>query len=163
MTYEKLLREAQHASIDVYEKNLQPTIKGLYSGDTVWINKGLSTSAEKACILAEELGHYHTSSGDIIDQRKLGNRKQEKRARNWAYEKLVPLGKIVQAYKDGVHSRHELSEYLDVIEDFLDQALSHYRQKYGLYAEYEHYLIRLEPLGIIEMLERTADLHTKSV
>ena len=32
---------------------------------------------EKACVLAEELGHHYTTVGDIIDQKESENRKQE--------------------------------------------------------------------------------------
>ena len=31
--------------------------------------------AEKACVLAEELGHHYTTIGDIIDQKESENRK----------------------------------------------------------------------------------------
>lgn len=77
MTYEELLWEAHNDSLDIYERDMKPTIKGLYSDNIIWINKFIPTNTEKICILAEELGHYHTSSGNIIDQSKLQNRKQE--------------------------------------------------------------------------------------
>lgn len=99
MVYENLLREAQQHGIDTYEKPMTPTIKGLYSDKVIWINKNIPTNDEKACILAEELGHYHTSSGNILDQSKISNRKQELRARTWAYERLVPLQKLYKPTK----------------------------------------------------------------
>lgn len=52
-------------------------IKGLYIDGTITLNENLSTTSEKACILAEELGHYYTASGNILDQQE--NRKQELR------------------------------------------------------------------------------------
>lgn len=153
MPYERLLREAQKNSIEVYEKPMTPSIKGLYGDNTVWVNSGIPTIAEKSCILAEELGHHYTSSGDILDQKELRNRKQEKRARNWAYERLVPLDGIVQAYKAGVSNRYEIAEFMNVTEDFLDTAIRHYSEKYGLFASNECYLIYFEPLMVVEMFE----------
>ena len=38
---------------------------------------------EKASVLAEELGHYYTTVGNILDQEDAGNRKQEHKARTW--------------------------------------------------------------------------------
>ena len=63
-----------------------PNIKGLYCNNTVAINKSISTQAEKSCVLAEELGHHYTTVGDIIDQTKASNRKQEYRARLYGYK-----------------------------------------------------------------------------
>lgn len=131
--------------------------KGLYveteNKKVILINSAVKDAAEKRCVIAEELGHYYTSAGNILDQRDIGNRKQEVRARSWAYEYLVPLAKIVQAYRDGVSGRHELAEYLNVTEEFLQETIDRYRQKYGLYATYEQYTIYFDPLGVIAPLE----------
>jgi hypothetical protein len=153
MTYEKLLRESQKFSIEVYERGMKHTVKGLYCDNIIWINKHIPSAVEKHCILAEELGHYHTSSGDILDQNKMQNRKQENRARNWAYERLIPLNKIVQAHKHRVKNRHELADYLDVTEEFLEEALKRYKEKYGLFKSIDGFTIYFEPLGVLEMLE----------
>ncbi|MGG1991178.1 hypothetical protein [Brevibacillus brevis] len=88
MTYEELYQEATQLGIDIYEMPLKPRIKGLYSDNIIGINKFIPTSIEKLCVLAEELGHYFTSSGDILDQSKIVNRKQEKRARSWVMKNL---------------------------------------------------------------------------
>ncbi|MOA15892.1 hypothetical protein D3C78_1360750 [compost metagenome] len=153
MPYERLLVEAAQQGVYTYEKPLHPRTKGLYADNIVWINRNLSTSVEKHCILAEELGHYHTSSGNILDQADIRNRKQERTARAWAYEKLVPLASIVQAHRQAIRNRHELADHLSVTEDFLDEAIKHYIEKYGIYIKYENLHICFEPLGVLEMLE----------
>lgn len=149
--YEKLLEEALQHDIDIYEKYMPKRIKGLYADNVIWLNKKISSIAEKSCILAEELGHYHTTSGNIIDQSVLYNRKQEKQARIWAYKKLVPLDKIIEAYKDGIQSKYELAEYLNVTEPFLLGALKRYKEEKGLYVKLGQYTIQFEPLIVIEM------------
>lgn len=153
MTYENLLREAEHHAIDIYEKPMKPTIKGLYGDKIIWINRDISTFAEKSCILAEELGHYHTSSGDIINQSDVINRKQENRARQWAFKRLVLLTKIVQAHREGIRNRYELAEFLNVTEGFLEESLKRYREIYGLFAQVDGYTICFEPLGVIELFD----------
>lgn len=150
MAYEKFLKEATRHGINTYEKQMIPTIKGLYSESTIWINKGISTNIEKTCILAEELGHYHTSIGDILDQSNLQNYKQEKRARNWAYERLIPLEKFVQAHKADIKNRFELAEYLEVTEEFLEAAIKRYQEKYGLCTSIGGFKICFEPLEVKE-------------
>lgn len=152
MPYEKLLHEAFQQGVEVYEQPMQLKNKGLYSDNIIWINKYLTTSIEKGCVLAEELGHYHTSSGDILDQSILLNRKQEKRARNWAYKKLIPLSCFVDAYKAGIRNRYELAFYLGVTESFLDETLDRYKEEYGLFAVSGNYAVYFEPLGVLKKI-----------
>lgn len=121
--YEQLLSECEQ--IDVQERNMKN--KGLYGDSTIWINKKLS-EAEKLCILAEEMGHHYTTSGDILNQNDIGNRKQERAARGWAYDKIVPLENIKQAYCSGYSETWEIAEYLDVDEQFLKEAMQYYKE-----------------------------------
>jgi len=153
MLYDILAIEAERHGINVYEKPLRTMIKGLYADGIVWINSRIPTTKEKVCILAEELGHYHTSVGNILDQRNIRNRRQERAARQWAYERLVPLEKIIEAYHARVDSRHELAEFLGVTEQFLHDAIERYREKYGLRVKYDGYLIYFDPLGVVEWFE----------
>ena len=153
MLYDDLIQEAVQHGIDIYEEPLRPKIKGLYADNIIWINRRIPTNAEKACILAEELGHYHTNFGYITDQTKIVNRKQERRARAWAYEKLVPLSKIVQAHHDYIINRFELAEFLGVTEEFLQAAIDHYRAKYGRHTVVDKHIVCFDPLGVAEMFD----------
>ncbi|MCR4442181.1 MAG: ImmA/IrrE family metallo-endopeptidase [Peptococcaceae bacterium] len=148
--YETLLEEAAKEQIEIAYLPLKDRLKGLYGDNVIAINSNINTTAEKACILAEELGHYHTTVGDILDQTKLNNKKQEKRAHVWAYKRLVPLDKLISAYEARVMNRFELAEYLGVTEDFLNKAIDYYKEKYGLYYRIRDYFICFEPLMIIE-------------
>lgn len=150
MHYETLLTEASQQGIYTYEDILKPRIKGLYSDGVICINKTISTDTEKACVLAEELGHYHTTAGDILDQSNLVNIKQEKRARNWAHKRLVPLYKIIKAYKAGVKNKYELAEYLGVTEPFIEEAINRYKEEFGLYTAVGNYTIYFDQLGVLE-------------
>lgn len=120
--YEKLLAEYDK-EVDVEERKM--VNEGLYCDGNIWINKDL-TSSRKACILAEELGHHYTTIGDITDQKDVGNRKQERKARKWAFEKLVPLQLIRFSIADGHVEPWDMAEYLDVDEEFLRDALKYY-------------------------------------
>jgi len=118
----------------------------------IWINKSTPSTVGKAGILAEELGHYHTSSGNILDQSDIRNRKQELRARQWGYHKLIPLSAIVQAHKAMVKGRHEIAEFLGVTEEFLQAAIDRYTEKYGLWAKADdRHMVCFDPLGVLEI------------
>ena len=74
----------------VKEKDI-PGYGGRICNNRIAIHKGLSSQSEKACVLAEELGHYHTTYGNILDESDISNRKQELQARAWGYDKQIGL------------------------------------------------------------------------
>jgi len=85
MTYESLLIDAEKEGIQFKEKKLEHDFKGLYCNGRIIIDTELVTDSEKRCILSEELGHHYKTVGDITDQTKIENRKQEIIARRWGY------------------------------------------------------------------------------
>lgn len=147
MTYEELLQESLEQNLIVKEMDL-PGYKGRIYKNRVAIRKNMTT-AEKSCVLAEELGHHHTTVGNILDQTDVSNCKQEHLARLWAYNKQIGLSGIIQGYRAHCRSRYDLAEYLEVSEDFLQEALEYYREKYGVYAELDGYVIYFEPCLIV--------------
>lgn len=149
MTHEELLIEADDIHLIVKEKPL-PISKGRIKGNRIVLRQNMSET-EKKCILAEELGHHYTTVGNIMDQTKVENRKQERRARIWAYNKMISLSDLVNSYKDGCRSRYEIAEHLEVTEEFLQECLDYFHEKYGLYAKQNNYLIYFEPLGVLEL------------
>ncbi|GAB6086429.1 ImmA/IrrE family metallo-endopeptidase [Alkaliphilus crotonatoxidans] len=148
--YEKMTIESEENYIVVVEKQFKSKAKGLCKNNKIRIRRDLGTVAEKVCIITEELGHYHTTVGNILDQSKIENRKQEEIARRWAYERLVKIQDLVRASREGIRNRFELAEYLGVTEEFLDGVLVYYKAKYGTYYQMDNCLICFEPLGVIE-------------
>ena len=150
MIYNELLLELDEEGVEVIEHRFcSHGLKGLYLDNVIVMNCiAIATEKEKTCILAEEFGHYHTTYGNILDQKNVSNIKQEKRARNWAYEKLISLDKLISAYEAGVRNSYDLSDFLGVTEDFLQNALKHYHEKFGLSVKQEDYLIYFNPFGI---------------
>ena len=153
MDYETLLGEADSHQLKEKEKTLNQ-YNGLIVGNKIAIRKDIETETEKSCVLAEELGHYYTSSGYILDQSKPENRKQEHRARLWAYNKMITMDKLANARKSGCRNRYEIAEYLDVTEEFLQEAIDSYKEMYGSgYHQYGDYLICFDPLNIYMVTE----------
>lgn len=149
MQYEECLATADDAGLTVKEMDMI-NHDGLIKGQRVAIRKDIETSAEKACVLAEEIGHYYTSTGDILDQENIWNRQQERRAREYAYEIMVGFKGIVAAFEYGCRNRYETAEYLGVAEWFLQDALDRYCSKYGHMVRYKNYQICFEPLGVFK-------------
>lgn len=146
--YETLLHEAEQEQVEVVYRPLRGRLKGLYYEKSICLNSNICTTAERSCILAEELGHHYTAAGNILDQKKTRNRKLERRARAWAYKKLVPLDKLIQAFIEGARTRYEMAEYLGITECFLNEAINYYKEKYGNKCRVGNHWICFEPLSI---------------
>lgn len=153
--YDELLCEAEKNGVEVREHSFKCLrLKGLYTDNVITLNPtAIGSSVEKTCVLAEELGHFHTSFGNILNQSDIRNRKQELRARSWAYERVVSLPAIVQAHQLGIRNRFELAEHLGVTEEFLGAALKRFQEKYGLCVPVGKYTVCFDPLGVIEYFD----------
>ena len=146
---EELLIESESQNLIVKEKNL-PGYNGRIYKNRIAISKNLNMS-EKKCVLAEELGHHHTSVGNILNMEDLSNRKQERQARLWGYNKLIGLTGIVNAFESGCQSAYEASEFLEVTVEYLQECIDCYRDKYGICTEIDNYIIYFIPnLAVME-------------
>lgn len=144
--YEHLVDEACKDGIEIIQKDFNSNrIKGLYCDRVIALNKTLDSTREKTCVLAEELGHHYTSVGNILDQKNTQNRKQERQARLWAYNKQIGLKGLIRAYEHGCKNKHEVAEYLEVTEEFLEDAIYEYREKYGTCTTVERYIVFFIP------------------
>lgn len=151
-TFEQLSTEFQKNGICIFEKSFRSNAKGLCKGNIIAINQNIETSVEKSCVLAEELGHYYTTTGNILDQTKTENRKQELSARLWAYNKMIGLDGLIDAYEHGCCSQYEVAEYLQVTEEFLQDAVQRYASIYGEFACVDNYIVYFIPtLGIMKL------------
>lgn len=144
MGYEELILEAHKEGLTVKEKPLQIS-DGLIKGKKIAIRKNIPTSNEKADVLAEELGHYFTSVGNIIELFDDNAVKQEQTARLWAYNKRFGLIGILKAFQAHCSNVAEIAEYLEISEEFLTDGLERYRQIYGRGTTVDNYFIQFEP------------------
>ena len=102
MTYDDLLAVANEKGLKVKEKSLSGN-DGRIMGNRIAIRKDMTTT-EKACVLAEELGHHETTVGNIIDMSVSWNRKQERQARLNGYQRMIGLMGIVKDAKISMKS-----------------------------------------------------------
>jgi Zn-dependent peptidase ImmA (M78 family) len=157
---EALEQELHNHNVPVVHNTLPYRLQGLYWSDTrarfIILSPDLGTSAERLCVLAEEAGHFHTSSGNILHLRrdKVLNRQQERRARAWAYKRLVPPEEIITAWLKHIRTPWELAEHFGVTEKFFHAAIVYYRCKHWPAWHVDRYVISFEPFEIKEIKEK---------
>ena len=151
MNYEQLLTAADQEGLLVKEHSLI-NHDGLISGRRIAIRRNIKTQAGKSCVLAEEIGHHCTSSGDILDQNDIMNRKQEYRARLYGYNLKIGLTGLIRGYEEGCQNLYEMAECLDVTEEYLQAAIDCYHAKYGQYTAVDNYMINFEPFAVMKFI-----------
>lgn len=151
--YDDLLINANKQGFSVVEIDLgTDTPCGKCIGNTIYINNRITTK-EKACILAEEIGHYYLTVGDITNQKDINNKKQELKARRYGYNLLIEPDDIIHAVKKGCNNRYEIADYLNISEEFFEELIEDYKKRYGVGVLVGNYYLQLEPnLGIIKDL-----------
>lgn len=151
--FEKLEDVAYQDDVDVLNYRFESNnIKGLYCDGVIAIREDM-TIPEKTCALAEELGHHETSVGNIIDMTSAANRKQERQARLWAYNKQIGLIGLVRAFEHGCQNRFEIAEYLEVTEEYLEDCIECYRNKYGICKRVDNYVVYFIPqLSVMKLV-----------
>ena len=150
---EKMEQEAFDNNVNIYSYYLGgENLKGLYFNGNIAINTSVNKTDEKTCTIAEEMGHHHTTVGDILDMTKSWNRKQERQARLWAYNKLIGLTGLIQAYEHGCQNLYETADFLEVTEEVLSDAIECYRDKYGVGVIVDNYYVMFIPnLQVLKM------------
>lgn len=143
MEYDALLDEANAEGISIKERPFK-TYDGRLKGKDIYLRKDMNTT-EKTCVLAEEMGHHYTTVGNILNMESIQNRKQERQARLHGYNRLIGLAGLIEAYEHGCQNRYEIAEFLEVTDEFLEDCINCYRDKYGEYKTVDNYTIYFIP------------------
>ena len=147
--YEILLQHAADCGLTVIEDfPMESEALGLIFGNTIALSSSLQTSAEKACVLAEEIAHAELTVTDITDMSRWQSRHEEIKARRQSHDRLINISGLLDAYKSGYQNRYEAAKYLGVTEDFLQAAVDEYIARYGPVIVDSIYIITLNPIGI---------------
>lgn len=149
MKYEDLLKNAAEKGLQVSEAPLI-AYDGLICGKDIAIRKK-GTGPQKICALAEEIGHFDTSAGNIIDQESPNARKQEIKARRAAARILITPEQLIEAKRHGCRNRFELAEHLGVTEEFLQMSIDFMRSIHGKYFYLGNCCICTEPFNVYEL------------
>lgn len=146
MGYEAL--KLQYPQLTIKEvSNLPKGLAGINFGNEIHLDNK-RCKYERHGILAEEIGHYETTYGDITNLNDIRNWKLELVARRWGYEKIVSLDKLIECHEMGYKSVEEVCVHLEITDKYLKTSIEHYFSRYGLSALHRGYEIFFDPLFI---------------
>jgi len=126
--------------IQMEEWDFPSSLLGLYMKEpgcppTIGLNKDIVYNTKlHTCVLAEEIGHYYTTSGDCVSpfysfNERVVYSKKERLAMKWAVDFLIPINEIITAVREGL-TIEDVSDRLSVSRKFLDYGLMLYSKIY---------------------------------
>lgn len=144
--YEQWLQKAEDFGLSVAENvPFESQAKGLICGDCIGLSQSLETTAEKACVLAEEVIHSQLNVGDIRDQRVSGNSWQEHKTRKTLHKHLANVRTIAYLLKSGCKNSNEIADKMGITEELLLEAINGYKEEYGVFIPLEDDILFFEP------------------
>lgn len=140
MKLDNLYDLTEKEKIKVYDWHIEDA-NGIYLNidkiNAIALNyDSFGTYIEEKCVLAEELGHYYmdaTYSPYCQDLQIIS--KQERKAKKWAYNVLVPYENLRRAIKNDLTTVYSLANYFEVTEAFISKCITFYIEKYGDFTE----------------------------
>lgn len=149
--YEKLIVKAEKEGAEVIELDFGTFKKCGKCVDNLLIINSTISDLDKYEILAEELAHYRKTHGNIVDQTKIENKKQEIIARRESYNLLVEPWDVVEAMKNGSTDIYDMADYLHTSVKTLLEVIDYWKRKYGIGIKVGSYYIQLEPnFGVLK-------------
>lgn len=145
--HQELLELIASNNLELIEDNIPlETVKGFLMDKSIVINSRIRGTAERNCILAEEIGHYIANHGDIIDYNKCMY--YELKGREKGYNLLINFDGLIKAYNYGCCNNYEFAEFLEVTEEYLLEWLNFMLAKHGDFITYENYIINFSNFWI---------------
>lgn len=129
---EQLEQEIYDLGIDLIERRPRADLDALFvhrrgHRPRIYIDPAIRRPAARYVLLAEELGHYYTTTGDILPEATPAQRRQERIAREYAYRRTAPYAVILHMLRKQYYP-FEIAEWLGVPLWYLCEAM----QLYGL-------------------------------
>lgn len=127
----KMMEIAETNGINVEYHSFRKPVLGLYTHipympPVIGLDTMLNANRRlQRCVMAEELGHHFTSSGERIAKRhystqdRLSIDKTEYKALRWAANYLIPENDLLDALKEGLYEVWELADHFEVTEDMM--------------------------------------------
>ena len=143
---ENIAQEAYDYNLKILEIDMRG-IDGAFIGDTIYLEKSYETY-KKNRVARHELEHAYTCPINLMTAPKPLQKKFEAIADRRSVLKLVPLDSLIEAFENGIRTADELSQALEIDDEFLYKALSAYDSIYGYDCKYKGYNINFMPLRI---------------
>ena len=147
--YEQLLQKADDIGLHVMESMpFESQAKGLVGKTQIVIDIAQIHYVDFS--VAEEIIHSQVNTGSILDQKVTANIRQERLARKLLHRNLADLRIIVALMKSGCKTLDEIADKMGITERLLHEAISGYKEEYGVFLKLDDDILFFEPTVILK-------------
>lgn len=118
-------------------------------GGVIAVDRALE-GPDACAAVAESLGYHFTACGNLVCAAPRARERQQRRARGWAYRRMLPLEAIARAWLAFDANAFAVAEALGVPIRFLESAIAQYAEHYGVSMRTGAYHIYFEPYFHVE-------------
>lgn len=136
----------------IFDEKMPDGQSGLYVDNYVYLNPRQSPQ-QLVGTVAEEIGHYLTTIGNIIDQDTNLKRKQERQARDIGASLVVSPSDIIDCYENGCKTIDDCVIHLGVTNQVFEDAISYYARRFNGIKTENGYTIFFRENGTIGVLK----------
>lgn len=127
---EQLEQDIYDAGIEIIPLRPAPEMDAMYvrfagCAPCIYIDPAITAPRARYVLLAEELGHHFTSTGDIVPESTPAQRRQERIAREYAYRRTAPYSVILHMLRERYYP-YEIADWLFVPLWYLNEAMEFY-------------------------------------
>lgn len=126
-------------------------IDGIMLLNSIIINERIKGTRKDNRVTLHEYYHLKTCPVNLAEAPKPIQNKYETLAERMTINKCMPIEKLLKLFEMGVRSLYELSEYLEIDEEYIIQGLNTYQQIYGYNYRYKEYLIKSFSPFVVEL------------
>lgn len=135
-----------------FEPLMPAKLKGLYQDEVIYLNP-VQTPEELVGTIGEEIGHYLTTVGNIIEQDTNLKRKQERQARDIGASLVVSPTEIINCYENGCKTIDDCVTHLGVTKQVFEDAISYYARRFNGIKTENGYTIFFRENGTVGVLK----------
>ncbi len=151
MLNDLLDEEIKNIGVTLKTHTFQNDFNALTVDDTILLSSKLKDTAERNAVKAHELGHQYTCPVNLLELEPELQSRFEYLADRWATLKVMPLEKLVAAFRRGIRLRDEFCDFLEISEPFFRRGLTVYSGIYGQHTQYKNYTLHFDPFNIEEL------------
>ncbi len=140
----------------IYDANMPEGLPGLNVENIIYLNPNVPNH-ELNSTIAEELGHYLTTVGNIVDQKTNEERKQERKARDVGATLIVSPYDIIECFNEGCQTAQQCAAHLEVTEQTFIDAVTYYSQRFDGIVTQDNHIIFFKPNGTLGVYKSFID------
>ena len=151
MLNDLLDEEIKNIGVTLETRTFRNDFNALTVDNTIILSSKLKNTAQRNAVTVHELGHQYTCPVNLLELEPELQQRFEYLADRWATLKVMPLERLIAAFRRGLRLPDEYCDFLEITAPFFRRGLYIYSTIYGQRTQYKNYMLQFDPFDIKEL------------